>query len=208
MKNYILTILILPLLWGCNDTSKQCEVVQEWEVNEYKIIKSRCPDLVLAHYYTYDIYLNDQRIGNVKQIDSCIFTWQASSDSYLTLNVCENTINKIKPTKKPLTFNSIDSMTIFSNEYNKVKRLTNRQIETFVNDWNSSVVRKYSDISLDSVFSIFPAYQYRLTVFENNTEQQFYGYNYLILDSSKWQYEMSENNNLNYFQSYWHPQTD
>lgn len=203
MKNYILTILAVTLLWACNDTSKKCEAVQEWEVRDYKIIKSRCPDLVLAHYYTYDIYRNGQRKGNVKQIDSCIFTWQASRDSYLTLSVCNNTINEIKPTKNTLTLNSIDSMTIFSNEHNKVKRLTNRQIETFVKDWNNSVVRNYSDVSLDSVFSIFPAYQYRLTVFTNRTEQKFYGYNYLILDNSKWQYEINRDKKLDYFHNYW-----
>ncbi len=202
-KNFILTILTLILLWACNDTSKKCEVVQEWEISDYKIIKSRCPDLVLAHYFTYDIYRNDQRKGNVKQIDSCKFTWQANRDSYLIMNVCNNTINQIKPIKKSLTINSIDSMTIYSNEHNKAKRLRNRQIETFVKDWNNSAVRNYSDISIDSVFSIFHAYQYKLTVFSNKTEQQFFGYNYLILDNSKWQYEMSENKNLNYFHSYW-----
>ncbi|HRP32921.1 MAG TPA: hypothetical protein PKV73_13565 [Agriterribacter sp.] len=195
--------MTLTLFGGCNDTSKKCEAVQEWEVSNYKIIKSMCPDFVLAHYYTFDIYLNDQRKGNVKQVDSCIFNWQAGNDSYLTLNVCDNSINEIKPIKNLLTLNSIDSITIFSNEQNKVKQLSAKQIETFVNDWNNSVIRNYYDNSLDSVFSIFPAYQYKLTIFYGENKRQFFGYNYLILDDSKWQYVMSKNKELEYFHNYW-----
>jgi len=203
MKNYILTILTLTLFCACNDSARKCEFVKEWEVSNYKIIKSMCPDLVLAHYYTYDIYLNDKRKGNVKQVDSCTFTWQADRDIYLTLNACDNTINEIKPIKKRLAINLIDSITIFSNEQGKVKLLTVRQIETFVNDWNNSIVRNYYSNSLDSVFSIFPAFQYRLPVFEDEIKRQFYGYNYLILDDSKWQYGMSKNKKLEYFHNYW-----
>jgi hypothetical protein len=203
MINNILTILAIVLLWSCNDTSKKCEAVQEWEVSNYKIIKSRCPDLVLAHYYSYDIYRNDQRKGNLEKIDSCKFGWQSSNESYLILNICDKTTNEIKPTKSNLTLNLIDSVTIFSNELNEQKSLSNRQIESFVKDWNKSIVRNYKNISLDSVFSTFPAYQYKVTVFESETERHFFGYNYLVLDTSKWLYIMNKDKNLNYFHSYW-----
>jgi len=201
--NYILTVLTLTTLTSCFDSSRKCESVQEWEVREYKIIKSKCPDLVLAYYYSYDIYEDKQKKGNVKQIDSCTYGWQATNENYLILNICNKTTIEITPTKKILKLNTIDSMTIFSNEHNEIKRLSRRQIETFVNDWNNSKVRNYEDISLDSVFSRFPAYQYKLTVFESGTERHFFGYNYLILDTSKWQYIIDKNQKLDYFHSYW-----
>lgn len=195
--------MTLTLFGACNYSPRKCEVVQEWKVGNYKITKSKCPDLVLSNYYTYDIYIDDQRKGNVKQIDSCIFTWQADRDRYLTLNVCNNSINEIKPQKILLRLDSIDSITIYSSEHKKAKRLTTKQIETFVSDWNNSVVRNYIDIPLDSAFSTFPAYQYRLTVYEKVTERNFYGYNYLILDDHNWQYEMVKDKNLDYFHQYW-----
>lgn len=202
IKILILTILTLTILWSCNYTPKKCEAVQEWEVSNYKIIKSRCPDFVLAHYYTYEIYLNDQRKGNLEQIDSCIFGWQASNESYLMLNICDKTTNEIKPTKRTLKLNLIDSVTIFSNELNEQRTLSNRQIESFVKDWNKSKVRNYENISLDSVFTTLPAYQYKVTVFESETETHFFGYNYLILDNSKWLYIMNKDEKLDYFDNY------
>ena len=203
MINNILTILAIVFLWSCNDNSKKCEAVQEWEVSNYKIIKSKCPDLVLANYFSYDIYRNDQKKGNLEQIDSCKFGWQASNKSYFMLNICDKTTNEIKPTKSNLTLNLIDSVTIYSNKLNKQKSLSNGQIESFVKDWNKSIVRNYKNISLDSVFLTFPAYQYKVTVYEREGERHFFGYNYLMLDTSKWLYIMNKNKDLNYFHSYW-----
>lgn len=206
MKNisYILTFLIFLILTSCIDSTKKCEPIQDWEIDDYKIIKSKCPDLVLAYYYSYDIYNKGrQEKGRLEQIDSCTFGWQATNEKYLILNICDKKTNEINPTKKILELNFIDSITIFSNEHNELKRFTNNQIETFVNDWNNSKVRNYENISLDSVFSRFPAYQYKLTVFENGTERHFFGYNYLILDTSKWQYIMNKKQKLDYFHSYW-----
>jgi|GEM_PF-3520134 len=198
-----MTLLSLTTFTSCFDSSRKCESVQEWEIREYKIIKSKCPDLVLAYYYSYDIYEDNQKKGNVTQIDSCTFGWQATNEKYLMLDICNKSTKEITPTKKILKINTIDSITIFSNEHNEIKRLSKRQIENFVNDWNNSKVRNYEEISLDSVFSRFPAYQYKLTVFESGTERHFFGYNYLILDTSKWQYVMNKNQKLDYFHSYW-----
>ena len=203
IKIYILTVLTLTTLTSCFDTSRKCESVQEWEVGEYKIIKSKCPDLVLAYHYSYDVYKDNQRQGNAIQIDTCIFGWQVTNESFIMLNSCDRSLNEIKATKKTLKLNTIDSVTIFSNEHNELRRLSKSQIETFVNDWNNSKVRNYENISLDSVFSTFPAYQYQVTVFEGETERNFFGYNYLILDSSKWLYKMNKDEKHDYFHSYW-----
>ena len=204
-RTNILTFILLLFVWSCShsDNSKKCDPVQEWKVQDYKIVKSKCPDLVLAFYYSYDIYRGDERKGTVSQVDSCTFTWQADNERFLTLNVCDNSIKELKSLKIPLDTKSIDSMTIFSDEFKQTQLLTRTQIETFAQDWNNSKVRSYSHKSFDSAFFVFPAYQYKLTVFSKGIERPFYGYNYLILDSSNWEFEMSRKHDLKYVHRYW-----
>lgn len=160
--------------------------------------------MVLAFHYEYDVYVGDKRIGSgASQVDSCIFTWQADNESFLTLNACDNLIQELKPRKISLDTKSIDSITIFSNQIKQTQVLTAKQIETFANDWNNSKTRGYSDKPFDSAFFVFPAYQYKLTVFSKGVKRPFYGYNYLILDSTNWKFEMSKTDELNYFHNYW-----
>lgn len=203
LSNHITLLLLLTLLISCGDNSKKCEPIQEWNVKDYRIIKSRCPDMVLAFYYDYDIYTGEERKGSVSQVDSCIFTWQADNESFLTLNTCDNSIQELKPHKIPLDEKAIDSITIFSRELNQTQPLTSIQKEKLIKDWNNSKIRGYSDKPFDSAFYRYYPYQYKLTIFSNNIQRQFYGYNYLILDSSNWEYEMSKTGELEYFHKYW-----
>jgi hypothetical protein len=86
----------------------------------------------------------------------------------------------------------------------QTQTLTNKEIEKFVTDWNKSNTRGYyPDEPFDSAFSVFPAYQYLLTVFSKREKRQFYVYNYVILDSSNWKYEMSKTGDLKYIHNYW-----
>jgi hypothetical protein len=182
----------------------ECEIVQEWQVKNYKIEKKQCPDLVLKHYFRYDLSIDNKTTGaRTSNVDSCIFTSQADNETFVILNVCDKAIREIKSHKVPLDSKSIDSVTIFSNGSNETQLLSSGQIEKFVKDWNNSKTRGYSDEPFDSAFTFFPAYQYRLTVFSKGSERPFYGYNYLMLDSSNWEYEMSKNTELDYFHSYW-----
>ena len=201
--NHITLLLLLTLAISCDDNSKKCEPIQEWRIKDYKIIKSRCPDMVLAFYYDYDIYAGEKRKGNVSQIDSCIFTWQADKESFLTLNTCDNSIQELKPYKIPLDAKAIDSITIFSRELKKTQLLTDIQKEKLIKDWNNSVIRGYSEEPFDSAFFTYIPFQYKLTVFSKGSKRPFYGYNYVILDSSNWKYEMSKNSELKYFHGYW-----
>lgn len=108
-------------------------------------------------------------------------------------------LKKLCYTQKPLT-----PITIFANESKETQRLTNKDVEKFVNDWNNSKTRGYyPDEPFDSAFSVFPAYQYRVMVFLNGQERPFYAYNYVILDSSNWKYEMSKAGDLKYIHNYW-----
>jgi hypothetical protein len=93
---------------------------------------------------------------------------------------------------------------MFFNETKQTKMLTAAHTEKFVKDWNNSKVRGYEpDEPFDSAFYFFPAYQYRLTIFSKEGQRIFYCYNYVILDSSNWKYEMSKIGDLNYFKRYW-----
>lgn len=181
----------------------KCESVQEWKVQNYRIVKAKCPDLVQAFYHTYDVYLGNDRKGVASQIDSCVFTWQAENGSFLKLNACDNSITELKPGKISLDTKSIDSVIIFSNELKQSQLLTEKQTAAFVNDWNKSNALGYSEEPFDSAFFVFPTYQYKLTVFSKGIKRPFYGYNYLILDSSNWKFEMNKKHKLDYFHSYW-----
>lgn len=198
-------ILLLTLFGACNNSSSEkCKDIREWSVQNYRIVESRCPDLVLAFYNKYNVYAGGKlQEGVASQIDSCLFTWNASNESFFRFNVCDNAIQELKPNKIPLDIVSIDSVIIFSNELKQVRSLTRRQVEKLVNDWNNSTARGYSNEPFDSAFLVFPAYQYKLTVFSKDAKRLFYGYNYLMLDSSGWKFKMNKSENLEYFHDYW-----
>jgi hypothetical protein len=196
-------IVLLTMLNACNDNTGQCKTIQEWKVQDYRIVKSECPDMALASYFTYDVYVGNEKKDRVSQLESCVFTWQADNENFLILNTCDSTIKTCKPNKILLDTKSIDSVTIFSNEVKQSKLLTQKQIEIFANDWNNSKTRSYSDKPFDSAFFVFPAYQYKVTIFSKGNQRPFYGYNYLILDSTNWKFEMSKTAELKYFHNYW-----
>ena len=182
----------------------KCEDIQEWKIDKYRIVKSNCLGIAGPRYYPITVYVGDNPKGNAaSQVDSCIFTWQADNESFLTLNVCGDTIQELNPRKVLLDTKIIDSVQLLSNDSRKTQLLTSKEIEKFVTDWNNSKTRGYSDKPFDSAFSFFPAYQYKLTVFSKGSKRPFYGYNYLILDSSNWEFEMSKTGELDYFNNYW-----
>jgi hypothetical protein len=99
----LLTIFVVAFLGSCSSTSLKCETVGEWKVQNYKVIKLKCPDLVLAFHFEYDVYLDSKKIGSgASQVDSCTFTWEADSENFLTFNICNNSIQTVQPNKIPL----------------------------------------------------------------------------------------------------------
>jgi hypothetical protein len=200
----LLLILLLSLLFSCKNSSEKCKPVEEWSVKNYRIVKMECPDMVLASFFRYDIYngANLERNG-VSRTDSCMFTWQPSNESYLKLNVCTNTVEELKHRKNLLNLDDIDSVIIYSDGLDETQFLTSKQIKKLVKDFNTSKTRGYSQDPFDSSFDRVIPYQYKLTVFSKGKKRYFYGYNYLMLDSSNWEYEMSKTGDINYFHNYW-----
>ena len=200
-KKITYILIISTLFYSCLGP---CETEQEWNVDIYTIKKQRCPDMVAANYTEYSVYLDNERKGNsASKKDSCTFTWQAENDRFLTLDICNNKIFEKRPNKISLDFKTIDSILIYSNEKKELKKLTSEKIKKFTSDWNKSQIRGYSEKQFDSAFYVYPAYQYKLTLFSESKKTEFYGYNYLILDNSNWKYEMSQFGDLEYFNRYW-----
>ncbi|MCA0133888.1 hypothetical protein [Winogradskyella alexanderae] len=200
-KSITYILIILTLFSSCLGP---CETEQEWNVDIYTIKKQKCPDMVAAYYIEYSVYLDNERKGNsASRKDSCTFTWQAENDRFLTLDICNNKMFEKRPNKTSFNFKTIDSILIYSNEKKELKKLTSEKIKKFTSDWNISQIRGYSEKQFDSAFHFYPAYQYKITLFSESKKTEFYGYNYLILDSSNWVYEMSEFGDLEYFNGYW-----
>lgn len=194
----------LLILCSCNLSLTKCEAVQEWRIDKYKIVKLNCLGYAGPRYYPIDIYVDKAtKARSGFQVDSCTFNYQVDNESFLILNVCTQVIQELKPKKVLLDIRTIDSISILSGALGKTKLLRLTQINELVKDWNNSKTRGYSDKPFDSAFSDYPAYQYKLTVFSGENRRSFYAYNYVILDSSNWKFEMSKTGELKYFHNYW-----
>lgn len=197
--------ILLTILCSCHGgLLEECEVKEKWVVQGHTIVKKQCPDLVLSHFFRYEVSKDGVTTGpSAVRLDDCRFTWQATPESFLTLNVCSSSVQELKAHKVPLTAETIDSILVISRDRNESSSLSRARIQVFTRDWNNSKARAYSTAPFDSSFFAYPAYQYKLVVYSKGSPRPFYGYNYLILDSSNWEYEMSEAEDLNYFHSYW-----
>lgn len=182
----------------------KCEKAKRWYIQEFSIQEYKCLGIAGPSFIRLKLFKNDELIlTGGQKVDSCKFNFLVKRDLFLKLNLCKNEITELKPEKEKLTHSKIDSAIIYSNVLKQTKKLNSNQIQSIVSDWNNSKIRGYSDEPFDSAFYYYPAYQYKMTFFCNSTKREFYGYNYLILDSTRWKYEMDENGNLEYFNEYW-----
>jgi hypothetical protein len=104
------------------------------------------------------------------QKDSCIITFPAKNDLYLLFNICQKSLNEIRPEKRGIKLSTVDSIQIYSNSLNQTKLLTKDQVEKFIGNWNKSKVCDYRDKHIDSIF--FPTFQYQLTVFSKGGKRE------------------------------------
>jgi hypothetical protein len=203
MKRIIILYTILLVLSSCSDgLLEDCEVIQEWKVQKYKIEKKQCPDLVLAHYFRYEISIDGKTNGTFAfRIDTCIFRWQANRESFLTLNICDNTVVEVKPDKKLIDIATVDSIRIYSSNLKQSKLLIRNQVKKVIKDWNESKTSDYRDKPVDSVF--YPTYQYRLTVYTKDGKTEFLCSNFLISNKTKWTYYIDNDEDVEYFNKLW-----
>ncbi len=125
----------LTILCSCNLGLTKCKQIQEWKIGEFRIVKSDCLGPAGPNYYPFSVYKGKRHLGsNGFQKDSCIITIQPEDDLYMVFNICDNSLSEIKPEKKEIDINEVDSITIFSNQFKQTKPLSAKQIERFVRD--------------------------------------------------------------------------
>ena len=203
---YIIYFCLFQLFYftSCKNNANKCKAVYQWEIKNYRIVKLQCPDLVLSHYYSFDVYKDDKIEGTAYlRSDTCKFFWQSTNELLIEFDVCNKSIIESQSVKMSLQKKKFDSILMFSNQEKKVKKLTSSQIERFVEDWNKSLSRNYSDKPFDSAFSGTIPFQYKISVFTNGNARVFYGYNFIVLDSSNWEYVINRAKRLDYFHEYW-----
>jgi hypothetical protein len=201
MIKYSLLLFII-ISASCNSELTKCEQIQEWKIENYKIIKSKCLGPAGPPYYPLGIYKGTKFFGDIGfQKDDCTITFQATSDLYSIFDICKNQLTEIKPDKKLIELSTVDSIQIFSKDLNQNKRLSQDLVDKFIKDWNKSKPSDYRDKPVDSVF--YPSYQYRLTVYSKSATTEFLGLNFLVSNKTKWTYYIDDSEDVDYFTKLW-----
>lgn len=182
---------------------EECKEVKRVLYKGYTIVQDDCIGPVGPRYITTTIYTPDGKEYYPKEQDSCIIAYQPDSKLYIKLDTCRGLAFEIHESKLSLEDAQIDSIIMFSNQLKLSKKLSKNQVLQFVRDWNKSKSRGYEHEPFDSAFSYMIPYQYKILVYGKSGVRPFYGYNYVILDSSQWKYEMSPHRYLKYFHEYW-----
>ena len=202
VSKYCPLLFFLSLFYSCNLGLTKCEEMESWEIEGYKIIKSKCLGPAGPHYYPISVYKDNKFLGeNGIPKDSCITAFQARNDLYIFFNVCEKSLKEIRPEKKEIKLSTVDSIQIYSNGLNETKFLTKEQVEKFIGDWNKSKVSDYRNNHIDSIF--FPTFQYKFTVFSRGGKREFLGANYLISGRTHWTYYITDDEDTKYFYKLW-----
>ena len=180
----------------------KCEDVQEWKIENYKIVESRCLGYAGPPYYPLAVYDGGKSLGNTGfRKDDCTITFQATDDLYIIFDICKSKLTEIKPDKKQIDIATVDSVIIFSNELHQSKLLDRKKVEKFIKDWNKSRTSDFRDKPVDSVF--YPTFQYKFTVYTTNGQKEFLGANYLISNRTKWTFYINDDKDIEYFNKLW-----
>ncbi len=199
---YCPILFFLSLFCSCNPGLTKCEEMESWEIEGYKIIRSKCLGPAGPHYYPISVYKDSKLLGeNGFQKDSCITAFQARKDLYILFNVCQKSLAEIRPEKKEIKPSTVDSIQIYSNGLNETKLLTKEQGEKFIGHWNKSKVCDYRNNHIDSIF--FPTFQYKFTVFSRGGKREFLGAGFLISDRTHWTYYITDEEDTKFFYKLW-----
>jgi hypothetical protein len=181
----------------------ECEINNSWTVKEYEIIEYKCLGWAGPHYFPLDLKKNGKDFASSGyKMDSCNIRFEPNNGLYLILNICNGEITELKPQKKEIELQKVDSIIMISGtEPNKTRKLNRKKSEQFAKDWNKSKVSDYREGNLDSIF--YPQYQYKIIVFEKENKRQFTAFNFLIADESNWTYYMTNDSDNEYLNRLW-----
>ena len=179
-----------------------CEYHDSWTVQEYEIDKYRCVGWAGPPYFPLYIKKDGRKLPGIgTRKDSCTIGYEFHRQSYVELNTCDGTINEILPIKEELLVSKIDSILMLSSDNSSQSiKLTEKNLQKFVEDWNKSDVFDYRSKHPDSMF--YPNYQYKFIVFENGSLRHFTTAKSMIADDSNWVYSIGKSLKENYFGKY------
>jgi hypothetical protein len=90
-----------------------CKSSSSWTIDEYKIEEYKCLGWAGPYYYPLKLYRGNKKISEGgHKIDSCTIRFIPVNDVYLKFNICDNTVEELRPKKVPLVLDVIDSVII------------------------------------------------------------------------------------------------
>jgi hypothetical protein len=214
-------ILILFILASCGQVSMtETTSLKEYTIDEYRIVYAKKIGPAGPPFYQYDVYKKGKYLSYTSYFlngDSCQLLFGEQVDHYLIFNLCNKSKTILKPDKKDLDFDEIDSITIRPYDSIRItprdtyaapfydtiitknfdptitKTLTPAQIKDFIQRWNKSSVTGYEP--RDTI-----NFDYLLTVFEKESKRKFKTLNLYIYEDGKWSYKSKDDN---YFDKVW-----
>jgi hypothetical protein len=183
---------------------------EEWNIDEYKIIRNEYSHHKSSLKYECFIYKNDKEIGDFdpydnpydpnKSSDSCHLIYGERSNYYINFNLCNKSKSILKDDKSFLDSHEIDSITlrqfdsviirpmsyiIYTNfDSTKSKRFNNKQIETFVTNWNNSTTLGYNLIGT--------SFEWLVVVYTKGEKREFKVIDNDITENGKWSYQVKD----------------
>lgn len=146
----VIGITVFYIYQFLQEIKAECELVDEFYIENYKIEKLRCLGYAGPHWYPFNLYKDgkEMEVTSIK-FDSCRveFVAHGSKDHY-TFDKCQQSVEIQKPKKDIISLNQIDSAFMKNLSINDEIKLNKKQIEYFTNKWNTSKVDGYSTDSL------------------------------------------------------------
>ena len=180
-----------------------CEKSNSWSVGEYEIQEYKCIGWAGPYYSHLYLYKNNEELSeNGKKLDSCTMRFKIRDSLYLKLDICNNRITQLKPQKKLLDFNEIDSIIMFSIELNTEKVLKADDIKKFVQMWNNAPAFGIRDEEKP----FYPNASFIIKVYTTDSLREFETGNWLIKNDGNWVYsflESGEKTNVKKFEKMW-----
>jgi hypothetical protein len=217
MRNIIkiLTVLVsFSCLTSCflNFGLTESVTLKEWNIEEYRIIYSRKLGPVGSHYYQYDVFKKKKHLSYTTILfdnDSCLLRFREKNHYYVDFNLCQQNKKILRPDKKKLGLNTIDSITIrpydsirlvplgkpFPEPYfdtlitknfdpTLTKKLNQKEIKVFVKKWNNSKANGLDRLS--------KSYEYQMTIYSKDSVRKIKILNNYLTENENWSYESKE----------------
>lgn len=179
--------LVLDILGEAFGTD--CEKRNTWTVGRYEIREHRCQGWVGPYYYPLNLYEDKEKISaKGRKLDSCIIRFVLGRDRCLKLNICNDHVTELRPSKVLIDPDQVDSIVMVNVEFKKSLRLDQEGVKEFVQKWNNAPVHWFNDKEKP----FYPKSSFIFNVYMNGVIRKFEVGNFLIKDAGSWSYSFLE----------------